>query len=546
MLSYLKIKDLAIISEQELDFKPGFCVFSGETGAGKSIILQALELILGARSNADLIRSGADGFEVQAIFDLENLSKEERRIFPDFIQGNELTISRTLSRAGKSKTFINAQAVPLSVLAELMPQILNICRQGEQIQLLNPEYHLTLIDIYAKNFAEIKAYQQDYKEWIAAKKDFEELSEKAKYREERIAELEESQAELEKPDLSPGLREELESKIKRVSSSQKIVEGLNQLSQCFYNENGIYSSLSALTSQIKLIQKYEPVAESWLVAVHSAEGILADIDRDVQKSLSSLNAEPEELENMQSRLADVARLERKYRLKGDDLLVLLAQVKEELKTFLNPLGLQKKEQELNDLSSKALKSAQALTQSRTSAAGKLSQSVQAELAELNMAEASLQILIEPADFNPLGRDNVEIFISTNKGEDCKPLRKIASGGELSRIMLVLKKILNENRGANVLIFDEIDAGVSGKVARAIGEKLKVLSKNSQVICITHLPQVASLADQHFLVEKHSSDRTISTVKDLNQQERIEELARMLSGHKVTETARETAREMLAG
>lgn len=544
MLTYLKIKDLAIISEQELEFRSGFCVFSGETGAGKSIILQALELVLGARASADLIRSAADSFDVQAIFDISLLSDGERAGFPEFVTGPELTVSRTLNRSGRSKTFINAQPVPLAVLADFMPKILNICRQGEQIQLLNPDYHLTLIDLFASNQSEKKTYISNYDKWSVARKEFEELSEKIKYREDRIAELEESKAELEALDLQPGLREELEGKIKRISSSQKIIDSLNQLSQSFYSETGIYSSFSSLAAQIKQIQKIEPQAEAWGAALHNAEILLTDIDSDIQKILSGLNAEPGELELMQSRLADIARLERKYRLKGNDLIVLLSQVQEELKTFLNPLGVQKKEQELIELTAQMKKSADILRKSRLTAASKLSELVESELIELNMQSAKLEVKIEDSDFSVTGADKIEIFISTNKGEESKPLKKIASGGELSRIMLVLKKILNENRGANVLIFDEIDSGVSGKVARSIGEKLKALSANSQVICITHLPQVASLADQHFLVEKHSSDRTTSTVKDLSVQERIEELARMLSGHKVTDTARDTAREML--
>ena len=547
MLIELDIKNLAIIDSQKIHFGSGLNVISGETGAGKSIILEALQLILGGRANSDLIRTGEDSWQVQALFDIRYLTKDERSILPDFIEAEEqeLIISRSLNNQGKSKIYVNGQIANLTILNNAVSNILNICSQGQQVQLLDPEFHLQLIDNYADLGSELLVYRKVYFELKELKVEIEKIEEQLNNSKQRTEELELIVKELSGVKLRAGLRDELQAKVNKFASAEKILLLSQDVNSILNSDNGIFSSFSALKSILTDLEKKDSNIKNISELFESSNINMSEFDQAFNSYLASFDLDEESLNSLREDLAEIARLERKYKLNDGDLVVLLQKSQQELNALNSPEDFKKLYDRQNDLEGKIKDLAEKLKSKRLTASKKLAKEVIQELKELNLKDVNFEVSFTDCEINQNGNTKIEFLISTNKGEPLKAIKKVASGGELSRIMLVLKKILNENSGVNVLVFDEVDSGVSGSVARAVGEKLKDLSKSSQVLCITHLPQVASLADHHFLVEKSNDKvRTTTSIKELTKSERIEEVARMLSGHNITNTSRETAKELL--
>lgn len=540
MLTLIDIKNLAVIEGQTINFGPGLNVISGETGAGKSIILEALELILGGRGSSELLRAGAEKWEVQSAFDVSNLPVAVKEEFPDFIESDELIISRNQNAQGKTRIYINGHLAALHQLEALTARIVNICRQGQQIKLLDSAMHLDLIDSYAGLDKQLSGYKAGYLAYQELSHKVEKLRSSSQNREARFLELSEEIKELSSIKLRAGMRQALEDAVLKQSNSEKILATYQDFRKAM--DEGVSPAVDGLKLILRDLQKLAPD----LQATKSAEldDYLYNLDTEIKKYVSRVTIDEEKLAELRDELAEVARLERKYRLNDAGLVELLAKLKLELAELDADTGVPELEKQLANQKTLLLKQAQEISKLRKAAAIKLAKEVIKELSELNLNNSQFEGQFKLTELSPNGIDLMEFMISTNKGEPLKPLKKVASGGELSRIMLVLKKLLNENSGVNVLIFDEVDTGISGSVARAVGEKLKSLSKNSQVICITHLPQVASLADQHFLVEKNSDQRTVTSVRELNMSERVEELARMISGKKISDTARATALELL--
>lgn len=544
MLVDLQIKDLAIIEQQNIGFGPGFNVISGETGAGKSLLLSAIDLILGARPSVDLIRAGAEAAEIEALFDLSQISEAFLGELPDCARHNELAISRTISRNGRSKIYINGRLGTVGLLEEISSRLINICQQSQHVRLLDPQYHLELVDNFAGNQVLRDEYNHIFTAWRGLKQHIAELERRRHTSALRAVELRAVVEDLKTISLRSGLREELENSVKKLSNVEKILIGCQAVVDGLEGDRGAFSVLDQIGAQLQDVARYDGALENYGAMFQAAYGELQQTCVELNGYVSGISVDQESLEQLRDQLAEVARLERKYRTNDAGLVELLDQSERELELLQHDEKIEQLQDELSKLGVKLQSAAEKLRISRKKAGKVLAQQVGQELQELNMAEAVLQVIVEEVDFCPSGADRVEIVISTNKGELPNALRKIASGGELSRIMLVLKKILRERSGVNVLIFDEVDTGVSGSVARAVGEKLRALAQYSQVICITHLAQVASLADHHFLVSKISGERTVAQVRKLDKAERVEEVARMLAGFEVTTASRQSAQELL--
>lgn len=545
MLVELQISNFAIIDHQTVTFDKGLNVISGETGAGKSIILNALELILGVRPKQHSVREGADALEIQALFDLTTLDERSRNELPDIARGEELAIVRSISQSGKGRVYINGKLATVALLEEFSSKLINICGQSHHVRLLDPRFHLQLVDEFAGNGELLRSYQERFTQWRQSEDLLENFERRLRESEARRGGLEELVAELEGAELRAGLREELESKVKKLSNAERLIQGVSRIVDSFTDEAGIFSSMTSVGAELSDLSKFDDSLKKTGELFHSAFTELKEFHGDLQSYLRSMELDEEELEQLREKLAEVARLERKYRTNSEGLLELLESSKNELSQLGDAINIEQLRKRVEAEYQQVLELGTTLSSSRKGAGEQLGLQVKGELRELNMKDVSLSLALASCSPTSMGLDKGELLLSSNKGQAMKPLRQIASGGELSRITLVLKKILRDRSGVNVLVFDEVDTGVSGQVARAVGIKLKELAKDSQVICITHLPQVASLADQHLRVEKRVEDeRTRSVVTKLSADQRVEEVARMLAGYKITEAARESARELL--
>lgn len=548
MLTELTIHNFAIIERQSISFHNGFNVISGETGAGKSIILNALEFILGGKGAPSLIRSGADHLEVQALFDLSVLPPEVRAELPEIVgEGEELVVSRLLPREGRGKVLINGRLGTVSLLEEIVRKLVNICSQHHQTKLLDPRFHLDLLDGFCDAPQLLEKMKDAYKAWTDKKAELNRIKEAFEQGAARREDLEHTHAELAAlPHLKAGRRKELESEIKRIGNFERLMELGQRLEGLLSGEEGLSLRLKEISTAMNEMGRLDPSIAEMQGEFESARRALLDSELSVARYVGSLEVDASTLETLREELSEIARLERKYRLDDGGLFDLRAKVTKELEQLSGGQGYKELEAEVSRLLASAVKIGKELREVRRKGAEGLTKGVNSDLKELNMRDASLRVSLTEVEPSPLGIDRVEFLISTNKGETHRPLIQIASGGELSRVMLVLKKILRERSGVNVLIFDEVDTGVSGGVARSVGLMLKEISKQSQVVCITHLPQVASLSDRHFLVNKQVGDRAVTVVKELTSEEKVDEIARMLAGYKITEASRASARELITG
>ncbi|MCO6431699.1 MAG: DNA repair protein RecN [Deltaproteobacteria bacterium] len=544
MLTAIEISNFAIIEHQTIGFSPGLNVISGETGAGKSIILSALEIILGGKPKVSSIRAAADQLEVQAHFDLGVLPAQIKNELPDSVRGDELLISRSFNRHGKGRVYFNGRLASAALLEEVSGKLVNICRQGQQMLLLEPRYHRELID----DFGTPSDLLSEMSEAMRSCRELQELFDKAAALKRdfvrRQNEINEIISDLQPLSLRAGLRAELETSIRRLEGSERLVENLQQALALLEGEQGILTQLSLCQPRFLQAARLDPDAASFSERAASLKTEADDLAHSISEHLYKIDIDQQSLSELRDRLANVARMERKYRCADDELLQVLVGAEREM-TVAPELDAGKLEGQLSAARVRAEELARRLSTVRRESAERLVKAIEADLAELNMPDVRLSVAIEKAELNSTGCDRIEFLISTNKGEPYKALKHVASGGELSRVMLALKKNLRDRSNVNVLVFDEVDSGVSGKVARAMGRKLRELAQNSQVICITHLAQIASLADHHLLVDKKVGERTVSIVREIQGKEKVEEIARMLAGYKVTKAARESAKELLA-
>lgn len=560
MLTSLHIENIAVIKSADIDFSDGFTVLTGETGAGKSIIIDSIGLILGAKQSRELIRSGEENAEVSAIFELDEPSAarlSELGLSPD--EDGILMITRTINSSGRSSIRVNGRTIPLSLLRSASACLIGIHGQHDNIALLDPERHIYILDEYAGLKNELSAYEKSYDRFCELTRRIAELSKNEREKAQRIEFLKFQIDEITAAKLRPDEEELLTKKRAKLQNSEKISKlSLLCYNALYQNDKGtaaldkIRRSMKALDALSTVIPEAEELSARLEAVTYEIEDVALTAEAFADRS----NDDPTKLlDKLESRLDEISRLERKFGDTIPDVLAYLEKAQSELETI------ETAEERLADCIAEReallpLLSAQAaeLSERRSDAAHSLEKRIIEELAYLDMKGISFSAGVEcraetaeGSEFSRRGVDDVEFLISTNKGEPLKPLAKIASGGELSRIMLAIKSVLADRDRLGTLIFDEVDTGVSGKTSQKIGIKLRDLAKNggTQVFCVTHSAQIAALADNHYLIAKHEVEGRISTeVSPLDTNGRVNELARIMGGINITERMLETAREML--
>jgi DNA repair protein RecN (Recombination protein N) len=561
MLTELHIKNLAILDQVELLLEPGFNVFTGETGAGKSMIVQAVHLLQGARASEDLIRTGAAEAEIEARFETNTKSPwEEWLAERDTPFDGELLLRRVVSRNGRSRSYLNEQAVTLKFLTAAVQELLHLSGQHEYQTFLAPENHLAILDIFAGLQEEAQNFRADYGRWRQLRQQWLDLTQRradlANTREFLTFQVQ----EINKAKLRPGEEEELGREQERLRHATQLYDAARSGYDRLYGaKNAVLPELNEVKKALELISRFDTDWSGREENLIQASLELEDLAFSLRDYFGNMHPDPGRLEDIDQRLHLLQRLKRKYGATLEEVIAFGDRTAQEL-AGLDTIDDQETDlkEHIASLGHQLQEKAFALSQRREAAAPELAAAVESEIHSLAMPRARFLVkFLEyggPAsglDFKgrPIsqnGCDQVEFFLAPNPGEDPKPLSRIASGGELSRLVLGLKNILAAEAGVNTSIFDEVDAGIGGATATVVGQKLQRLSQKNQIICITHLPQIACYADAHFRVEKKVVDsRTLTVVNKLDPETRLQELARMLGGAIITDTTLAHAREMLA-
>ena len=553
MLQTLSIKQFAIIDELEIHFSDGLTVLSGETGSGKSIIIDAIGQLIGMRASSDFVRHGEKKAIIEGIFDIDN-SKEAISVLNELdidIDEDFLLVKREIFSSGKSICRINNQIVTLQDLRKVMQELLDIHGQHETQTLLKQKYHLKLLDDYAENqYSSVKEqYETTFNEYKEKKKELEELQSADQALLQRLDLMKFQFEELQEASLKEGEITQLESDIKRIQNSEKLSLALNNAHVTLTDEHAITDRLYELSNHLQTIDDIIPGRFKKLKAdIDQFYYTLEDAKHELYDEMSNTEFDEQLLNELESRMNLLNNLKRKYGKNIDELITYQSKLESEISKIENyEESTSQLKEEIDLLYEKVIKYGQSLSKERRIVARTLRDHIVAEIQNLQMKDANLEISFQPLETPTIeGIEFVEFLISPNKGEPLKSLNKIASGGELSRIMLALKSIFVESRGQTAILFDEVDSGVSGQAAQKMAEKMRDIAKYIQVICISHLPQVASMSDHHLLISKMSkNDRTTTQVKELKKEDKIDEIARMISGASVTELTRENAREMIA-
>ena len=550
MLLEISIKNFAIIEEISLNFEKGMTVLTGETGAGKSIIIDAMNMMLGSRATTDVIRHGAPKAEIEGLFAVES-NRHLTAIFEE--QGlewtDELIIRREILQNGRSVSRINGQMVNLSVLKAVGQHLVDIHGQHDQEELMRPQLHITMLDEFgdAAFFQTKAAYRQTFEDYKRLRKQVVELQRNQQENKARIEMLEFQIAEIEAASLEVDEDVRLEQERQRLLNHKMIADTLTNAYTMLDAED--FSSLSNVRSamnDLESIEEYDPSYKELSGQLAETFYALEDITKRLEDVVDGLEFDGNRLMQVDSRLDLIHSITRKYGGQVKDVLEYLAQITKEYSLLTgSDLSSEELEKELKRLEKSLVTLAQDLSDQRHALAQALENEIQQELADLYMDKARFQVRFSKAKFNREGNEAVEFFISTNPGEDFKPLVKVASGGELSRLMLAIKSAFSRKGGKTSIVFDEVDTGVSGRVAQAIAAKIHKIGQNGQVLAISHLPQVIAAADYQFYIEKISyAHSTVSTVRLLNREERIEEIAKMLAGEDLTEAARQQAEQLL--
>lgn len=551
MIQELTVQDFAIISNLTIPFKEGMTVLTGETGAGKSIIIDAMGLIVGGRGSADYIRDGAERCRIEGSFFVSDNEKVATFLEDNGIEpaDGQLVIQREIYRTGRNNCRINGQLVTTKTLREIGPFIVDIHGQNEHQELMQVQNHLRLLDQYApSDVKELKEmYQEKYQKYDELKHKVTHLLNNEKEFVQRMDMLTFQYKEIETAQLVVGEEESLIEERRRLVNFQKIMDSLKKAYQYLDNEeiNAVSLSGAAMTEmeQIESIDtEYAETTELLRTAYYS----LQEATGRINTSLEQLEMDDERLIVIDNRLDIIRQLKRKYGETVEEVLAYFEEITQELESQLDTTtDVTKLQEQLKEMEQELQGIALKLSEKRHQVAKVLEENIMSQLASLYMEQAVFEVVFTQTDLTINGIDKVEFYLSTNVGESLKPLTKIVSGGELSRIMLALKTIFSTTQSITSIVFDEVDTGVSGRVAQAIAEKIHQIGSHSQVLCITHLPQVAAIADTQYFIRKLVKDnRTQTQVSELADSERVNEIARMLSGADVTELTKEHAKELL--
>lgn len=550
MLSSLKINDIAIIEEAKIQFDKGFNVMTGETGSGKSIIIDALGAVIGARTSRDLIRDGAQEGKVSAVFDCVGFSTKEALTNYGIDCDDDSVMIQRIIKDGRSICRINGELVNVTALREIGKTLIDIHGQNDNQALLDSKNHLFYIDLLAKNSDIRSEYDKCYAELKDINKRLKKLMIDESEKERRIETLKYQIEEIENADLKIGEKDELVAQKKRIINFEKVYNALNASRMLLNgddNNKGIISAAYDVLAFLSPLNECYEEVEALLEKINDSISAFGDTLDFVSGELSSFDGDKPDINRVEERLDLIYRLSKKYGQDEEEILMFLDKAKREYEDLsMNEKKTAALTSEYNEKLEELISIGRRLTSSRKTAGEEFSRKITRELEFLDMSEAEFSVSITQGAVTSRGLDNVEFVISTNSGQPKKPLSKIASGGELSRIMLAIKCVLAENEDSKTLIFDEIDSGVSGRAAEKIGIKLKEVAKYSQVICVTHLAQIASFAHNHLFIEKVSdSGKTLTKVRKLDLDDRKHELARIIGGSLISKSTLSSAEEMLS-
>ncbi len=550
MLKELYIKNVAVIDEAVIDFEKGFNVLTGETGAGKSILIDSINMVIGSRSNRELVRTGTEKAVVNATFEVS--SQEIIDKLDEFgieLEDGEIMLSRQITSEGKSTCRINGVMMPLGSVREIGELLVDIHGQHDNQKIMNKNSHIDFLDSYGKYDAFKNEYKGIYTEYKSVIKELEELNLDKEERARKLDLLDFQINEIQSAKLKIGEDDELEERRVFLANAEKIASGVQGAYEALYGgeyQMAAYDLLMRASKELEGICEYNEMLEDYYERISSAMADIEDITGELKSFLDSTDYSQSELDQIEERISLINSLKRKYGNTIAEINEYLLRITDEYNKYAafeenTEVLLAKKEK----VEGKIKEAAQGLTQIRLKAAEELECKISKELADLDMPNVKFVVLVENTDYNSKGQDSVEFLISANVGEAPKPMNKIASGGELSRIMLAIKSVMSDSEASETMIFDEIDTGVSGRAAQKIAEKIAGFSGNCQVFAVTHLSQIAAMADTHFLIRKESrNDKTYTEVKPLDMDGRINELGRIIGGVSVTETTLKSAAEML--
>ena len=548
MLSLLHIENIAVIEQADISFDKGFNVLTGETGAGKSIVIDAISAILGQRAYRDMIRTGTNKASVRAVF-----TKVPN--FPWFEENGveydeETVIQRDIFLDGKNVCRVNGTLVTVAILHKLGIQLINIHGQHDSASLFDEENHLRFLDAFADNGALLADYREKFAAVSELRRQIDRMTMDEGEKLRRMENLKYQIAEIEKADLKSGEDEVLEQRRKLLQNSEKLSQGLEEASEALLggdDSDGAAALLAQAAYALSRIARYSDDYTGFQERLTDLKYQVQDIADEVRDSLDELSYSADELETIEARLDIIHRLRRKYGTDCDEILAYLDKAQKELDEIeFADDRVEQLKKKLAKQEKQAWDAALALRKNRQEQGIVMAEKILSELSQLDMPRVQFQCRFRETELTSEGADAVAFYLSANAGEDLKPLSKVASGGELARIMLSMKNVLAEKDAVDTLIFDEVDTGVSGRAAQRIAEKLKSLAKHKQVLCVTHLPQLAALADTHMLIAKSEHDgRTYTTVTPLDRKGRAMELARIIGGTHITETTLKSAEEMLS-
>ncbi|MEC1719468.1 DNA repair protein RecN [Schinkia azotoformans] len=554
MLAEMSIKNFAIIESLGVSFQKGLTVLTGETGAGKSIIIDAISLVAGGRGSSEFVRFGCNKAEIEGLFLLDNDNHpciEKGKELGIDISDGMVVLHRDILTNGKSICRINGKLVTLGILREIGRTLIDIHGQHEHQDLMNSERHLPMIDQFdeKRTVPAIEEYQQLYNQFLKLKKQLKGLTENEQKMAHRLDLIQFQLSEIKNAELEPGEEETLINEKSQLSNFERIHTSVTRSYKALSGEQQGLDWVGLAMSELENVSSLNDKLKAIFENISSSFYLLEEATSSLRDQIDLLEFDPERLDFIETRLNEIRFLKKKYGQTVEDILEYAAKIEDEIDQIQNrEVHLDRLRKNIKEIQNDLQLEAENLSEIRKQIAEKLKHEIHKELKDLYMAKTVFDIqfaLPDPPEFLSTGIDKVEFLISTNPGEPLKPLTKIASGGELSRIMLALKSIFSKHQGITSIIFDEVDTGVSGRVAQSMAEKIYKISNGSQVLCITHLPQVAAMADAHLYISKETKgDRTVTSISELQSEEKVKEVARMISGVEITDLTKQHASELL--
>ncbi|WP_416190313.1 DNA repair protein RecN [Neisseria sp. CCUG17229] len=548
MLLALSLRDFVIVENLNLDFQNGFTVLTGETGAGKSITLDALGLLLGDKADYSQVRNGAKEAQLSALFDIGSLPQLQAQLLEQGLledDAEELNIRRIIDAKGKSRSYINNQAATLAQLKTIGEQLIDIHGQNAHHSLNQESAQRQLLDAFAGALEQAESVRQQYQSWVAAKKSLQEAQEQSENIAIERERLEWQFNELTQFNLQAGEWETLSQSHDSLAHSAELLQIAEQIGENIDGDNGIQRQIYQCQKLLGNLQNIEPRFAESLNMLASIEAELGEISANMRDVAGRTDIDPDELAEQERRMAELMSMARKYRIEPEALPDKLAEIASQLESLHAAADLEALEAAVAQQFSEYQEAAHTLSAMRHQAAGRLSAETTEHMQHLAMKGARFDIVLLPSSPTAHGLEQVQFQVAANKGSVSRPLNKVASGGELARISLAIQVVSSQYTHVPTLIFDEVDTGIGGGVAEIVGKALRALGKQHQVLAVTHLPQVASCGEHHWQVRKHSEgEQTVSEIRVLNEPERVEEVARMLGGEIITDTTRHHAAELL--